>query len=345
MSKSSKIRTAILAVCCIALLLFPMYVSNAYIVRICTLCVMYAGLAMTLNLITGVMGQVSLGHAAFMGIGAYTSAILSTRFNLTFEITAICAILVAAAFGVLLGIPSLKLSGSYLAIVTLGFCEVIRLVELNWVDLTRGPMGITGIPKPKVFGIQIESNTGYFYLCIILVAIIMFLVINIMNSRLGRAIMAVREDETAASAMGVDIRRYKVLTFTISAALAGLMGAFYAHYMRFVDPNAFNFDQSTMILSMVILGGLGSVPGSMLGAVILSLLPEVLRGLSNYRMLIYGLVIAVMMIFRPQGILGRRTFSDLLGIRKRYAIKTDTAAAKAEEKTETDTDTQSGGVE
>ena len=326
-----RVRIAILIVLAAMVVTLPLYVKDEYIVRIATLCVMYAALALTLNLITGVMGQVSLGHAAFMGIGAYTSAILSANLEWGFAATALCALLVSALFGMLLGIPALKLSGSYLAIVTLGFCEVVRLVELNWISLTRGPMGMTGIAKPRVFGLQISGSGGYYILCLALFAIILFFVRNIMNSRLGRAIMSVREDEVAASAMGVNVRFYKVLTFTISAGLAGMMGAFYAHYMRFIDPSAFNFEQSTSILSLVILGGLGGVPGSILGATILSVLPEVLRVLSNYRMLIYGFVIAVMMIFRPQGIMGRNSFADLLGIRKKYALSPEDARALLEE--------------
>ena len=326
-----RVRIAILIVLAVMVVTLPLYVRDEYVVRIATLCVMYAALALTLNLITGVMGQVSLGHAAFMGIGAYTSAILSANFAWGFAATALCALLVSTLFGMLLGIPALKLSGSYLAIVTLGFCEVVRLVELNWISLTRGPMGMTGIAKPRVFGLQISGSGGYYILCLALFAIILFFVQNIMNSRLGRAIMSVREDEVAASAMGVNVRFYKVLTFTISAGLAGMMGAFYAHYMRFIDPSAFNFEQSTSILSMVILGGLGGVPGSILGATILSVLPEVLRVLSNYRMLIYGFVIAVMMIFRPQGIMGRSSFADLLGIRKTYALNHEEARALLEE--------------
>lgn len=323
---SPKIRIALFVLLLIVVATLPLYVKNQYIVRVATLCVMYSAFALSLNLITGFMGQVSLGHAAFMGIGAYTSAILSARFEWSFVPTMLCAVLIAAVFGILLGIPALKLSGSYLAIVTLGFCEVIRLVELNWMSLTRGPMGMTGIKKPLVLGWQVKSNGDYYWLSLILMLIVIFFVINISNSHVGRAIMSVREDEVAAGAMGVNIRYYKVMTFTISAALCGMMGAFYAHYMRFIDPSAFNFEQSTSILSMVILGGLGGVPGSILGAVILSVLPEALRDLAALRMLIYGLIIAVMMIFRPQGILGRTTFSQILGIQKKYAVTPEEAA-------------------
>ena len=322
----TKVRIGILAVLLVLVAVFPILITDQYVLRIGTLCVMYTGLAMSLNLISGFMGQVSLGHAAFLGIGAYASAILSDRTGMPFIVTMLFAMLVAAVAGMLLGIPALKLSGSYLAIVTLGFCEIVRLVELNWVDLTRGPMGMTGIERPNLFGLQIKSQMSYYYLCLVLVLIIVFVLSNIINSHVGRGIMSVREDAIAASAMGVNVFRYKVMTFTISSAFAGMMGAFYAHYMRFIDPSAFNFDQSTQILSMVILGGLGSMPGSVLGAVLLTSIPELLREVlqntpfSDARMLIYGLVLVIMMVFRPKGILGRATLSDLLGTKKKYAI-------------------------
>ncbi|NLC84917.1 MAG: branched-chain amino acid ABC transporter permease [Ruminococcaceae bacterium] len=316
---STRGKIGFLAVLTIITLVFPLVVKNQYIVRMGTLSLMYVGLSFSLNFVTGFLGQVSLGHAAFLGIGAYTSAILSERLELPFLVTALMAMLVSAFFGMLLGIPALHLSGSYLSIVTLGFCEIVRIVELNWVSLTRGPMGITGIARPNIFGIQIKSVASYYYLCLFLVAIIGVIIANILNSHVGRGIMSVREDSIAAAAMGVNVFRYKVMTFTISAAFAGLMGAFYAHYMLFIDPSSFNFDQSLTILSMVILGGLGSLPGSVIGALLLSIVPELLRGLAEARMLFYGLALTFMMILRPQGLLGRVTLYQLLGIKKKFA--------------------------
>jgi len=301
---------------------FPLLIKDQFIIRMGTLSLMYVGLAFSLNLVTGFLGQVSLGHAAFLGIGAYTSAILSARLEWPFLLTALCGMIVAALFGMLLGIPALKLSGSYLSIVTLGFCEIIRIVELNWVALTRGPMGITGIDRPIIFGIQIKSPASYFYLCLALVLIVGLIIANILNSHIGRAIMSIREDAIASAAMGINVFRYKVMTFTISAAFAGLMGAFYAHYMRFIDPNAFNFEQSISILSMVILGGLGSLPGSVIGALLLTTIPEMLRDFAEARMLIYGLALVLMMILRPKGLLGKVSLFQLLGIEKKYAPAT-----------------------
>lgn len=300
-------------------LIFPLVIKDQYIVRMGTLSLMYVGLAFSLNFVTGFLGQVSLGHAAFLGLGAYTSAILSARLGWPFLLTAFCGMIVAAFFGMLLGIPALKLSGSYLSIVTLGFCEIIRIVELNWVGLTRGPMGITGIARPNVFGIQIKSPASYFYLCFFFVLFIGTIIANIINSHIGRGIMSIREDAIASAAMGINVFRYKVMTFTISAGFAGLMGAFYAHYMRFIDPNAFNFEQSISILSMVILGGLGSLPGSVIGALLLTTIPEMLRDFAEARMLLYGLALVFMMILRPKGLFGQVTLFQILGIERKHA--------------------------
>lgn len=319
--KSFNWKLAVAAFLGVAVLVFPMVFTNRYVIRLATLSIMYIGLACSLNLVTGFMGQMSLGHAAFLGIGAYASAILSERLQLPFYVTFFAAILISAIFGCLLGLPALKLSGSHLAIVSLGFCEIVRIVEINWIELTNGPMGMNGIARPVFFGFEVKSVAAFYYLCLIIVAIMVIIMLNITTSHVGRAIMSIREDSVAAAAMGIPIFRYKVLVFSISAAFAGGIGAFYAHYMRYIDATAFNFDQSISIVSMVILGGSGSIPGSILGAIVLTLLPEVARFLADYRMLIYGLMIVLIMILRPKGILGRVTFAQLLGIEKKYAQK------------------------
>ena len=179
---------------------------------------------------------------AFFGVGAYTAAILSTRIGLTFIQTAILGTIVAAVFGILLGIPTLRIKGRYLAIVTLGFCEIMRIIELNWMSLTRGPQGISGIPKISAFGFVCSKPIHKYYVALILLVITVLFIKAIMNSRMGRAISAIRDDETAADAMGINVFKYKLMVFAISSGLAGLIGAFYAHYMGFIDPNAFNFD-------------------------------------------------------------------------------------------------------
>lgn len=298
----------------------PMLNLSSYIMRILILGGIYIVLTLSLNLLTGFTGQVSLGHAAFYGIGAYTSALLSLKFGYSFLITATCGGIMAAIFGILLGSPTLKLQGSYLSIVTLGFCEIARIIELNWMSLTRGPLGLPGIPTPKIFGFTIEKDRGYYYLIVVLILITIFVIKNIINSRTGRAIIAIREDDIAAEAMGINIFKYKLLAFTISAFFAGLAGSFYAHYVTFIDPQSFTFDESIQILSMVILGGMGSIPGSIIGALVLVSIPEMLRSVQEYRMVIYGIVLVFMMLVRPQGLFGNVNFSK---ISKRLASNKD----------------------
>lgn len=327
----SSFRIGVLAVFLLLIVTFPLFIKNQYILRLGTLCLMYASLAMSLNLMSGFMGQSSLGHTAFMGIGAYTSTLLSEYFELPFLVTLLCAIIMSGLFGLLMGIPALRLSGSHLAIVTMGFCEVARLVELNWVSLTRGPMGITGIARPVIFGYTVKSNSAYYYLCLILLIITYFLLSNLITSPFGRSLLAIREDAIAAEAMGVNLIKYKVLAFSVSAAIAGMMGSFYAHYMRYIDPSAFTFDHSTQIISMVILGGSGSLPGSLIGAIIMTIIPEALRDFSYARMMVYGLVLSLVIIFRPGGICGTKNLAQLLKIEKKYAKDNTTAIGLSKE--------------
>jgi branched-chain amino acid transport system permease protein len=300
----------------VALIAFTMAVPflglSSYIMRILILSGIYIILAVSLNLLTGYTGQVSLGHAAFYGIGAYTSALLALKFNLSFPVTALAGGLLAAFFGLLLGLPTLRLNGTYLSIVTLGFCEIMRLIELNWMGLTRGPMGLIGIPFPKIFGWTVDNDAEYFYLILILVVITIVTINNLIKSRSGRALISIREDELAAEAMGINVLRYKVIAFTIAAFFAGIAGSFYAHYVSFIDPQSFTFDESIQILSIVILGGMGSNLGAAIGAVILVSIPEMLRGLQEYRMLIYGAVLVIMMLVRPQGLFGDLKITDIL---------------------------------
>lgn len=261
-------------------------------------------LAMSLNLITGVTGQLSLGHAAFYGIGAYTSALLSIRLGWGFIVTAVLGAGLTAVIAIILGAATLKLQGAYLAIVTLGFSEIVRIILLNWMSLTRGPMGITGIPRPRILNYHISSSSGYYYLIFIIVVVTYISMNRIIDSRLGRAFRAIKEDDLAAQSMGINVLGYKIMAFAISAFYAGIAGSFYAHYVTYIDPQSFAFGESIQILSMVVLGGLGSMPGVMIGASVLVFAPELMRSLAQYRMIIYGAILSVMMIVRPQGILG-----------------------------------------
>lgn len=261
----------------------------------------YVLLAASLNLTTGVLGELVLGHAGFMSIGAYTAALFTLHMDLPGMVEFPLALLVggglAAVFGVFIGMPALHLRGDYLAIVTLGFGEIIRVVIQN-LTITGGGRGLYGIDEYTTF-------PWVFWIAALSVAVMY----SMIGTRQGRAILSLRENEIAAEAVGVPSTRYKVLAFTLSSFFAGVAGGLYAHYITVLDPATFDFNMSIEILVMVVLGGMGSFTGSVLAAVVLTLLPELLRDLADYRMLIYSVVLVLMMILRPQGLLGKREFS------------------------------------
>lgn len=253
-------------------------------------------LAASLNLITGFTGQLCLGHAGFMSIGAYFSAILSVKFGLPFIVVLIAGGLLAALISLLIGIPTLKLKGDYFAITTLGFGEIIK-VAVNNIDAVGGAKGFS-VPKESTF-------TIVFFAMIISVLVIY----NIINSSYGRAMISVRENEIAAEAMGVNTSKYKILAFVIAAFFAGIAGGLYSHYMTFIQPDSFNFLKSVEIVTFVVFGGMGSLTGSILAALILTALPEALRSINEYRMIIYSAALIILMLFRPQGLLGTKELS------------------------------------
>lgn len=251
-------------------------------------------LVVSLNLVTGFTGQFSLGHAGFLAIGAYVSASLTVFFHFPFWLALLIASLVAAVLGIVIGLPALRLKGDYLAIATLGFGEIIRVVILN-VPAVGGPRGFTGIPR--------HTTLGLTYLLMILSIVI---IKNFIYSAHGRACISIREDEAAASSLGVNTTYYKVVAFALGALFAGLAGALFAHYMQYISPTTgqIGFMRSVDILIMVVLGGLGNLTGSVITAVLLTFLPEFLRGFAEYRMLIYPVVLILMMLFRPSGLMG-----------------------------------------
>ncbi len=294
-------------------LLFPFMVSkSAYFMNIAVMSLIYAILALSLNLVTGFLGTTNLGQAAFFGVGAYAAAIFSTKLHTPFLFNLLISMVIAGLVGMILGFITLRVSGRYLAIVTLGFCEIARLVELNWYNLTRGPLGIMNIPAPAILGHEFDTLTEKYYLVLILLIIVIAVVSNLIESRMGRAIAAIRSDSLVAEVMGVDVKYVRVMVFIIASAIAGLAGAFYSHYISFIDPNSFNYNKSIQILSMSILGGMGSIPGSIIGAIILTALPEALRNFKLLRQIMYGVVIIVMVMFRPAGILGGISFKHIL---------------------------------
>lgn len=253
-------------------------------------------LAVGLNLITGFTGQFSLGHAAFMCIGAYTSAILTAKLGQPFFIALIVSGITAALAGILIGIPTLRLKGDYLAIATLGFNEIVRILALN-TDYIGGAIGFNDIPK-------YTNWTWAFSMTLITVLLIK----NFINSYRGRACIAIKEDEIAAEAMGINTTFYKVLAFAIGAFFAGIAGSLYANYFYFIKPDSFGFMKSIDILVIVVFGGLGSITGSIVGAVLLSIISLLLQSVSELRMIIYALILFGIMVFRPTGIMGKQEF-------------------------------------
>ncbi|AZT90324.1 branched-chain amino acid ABC transporter permease [Caldicellulosiruptor changbaiensis] len=252
-------------------------------------------LGVSLNLINGITGQFSLGHAGFMAIGAYTTAVLTTLEKpLPFYLTVLIGGLLAMLCGLLIGLPVLRLRGDYLAIATLGFGEIIRVIIQN-IDYLGGASGISDIPQ----GID---WTGYFIITVITVVVIL----NIINSSFGRAMIAIREDEIAAEAMGINTTLYKVLAFMIGAFFAGIAGSVYSGSFGFIQPDMFNFFKSIDILVIVVLGGLGSISGSIISAIVLTIISALLQNYPEVRMILYSLILIVIMLFRPQGLLGTK---------------------------------------
>jgi branched-chain amino acid transport system permease protein len=272
-------------------------IINRYYGGILVLVCINMVLALSLNLITGFTGQLCLGHAGFMSIGAYAGAMVSIKLQLPFVVALLIGGLIAAIIALIIGIPTLKLTGDYFAITTLGVGEIIRVIITN-LDSLGGPRGLPGIPS--------KTNFTWAYFIMIISAIIIY---NIIHSSQGRAMISIRENEIAAEAMGVNTTKFKVMAFVIAAFFAGVAGALYSHYAGFIVPDSFNFIKSIEILTFVVFGGMGSLSGTFIATTLLTLLPEALRDLKDLRMIIYPLALVVLMIFRPEGLMGSKELS------------------------------------
>ncbi len=280
----------------------------AYLLHLAIMGGIYIILAISLNLIVGYAGQVSLGHAAFFGIGAYISALSSLLWHFPFPLAAMSAILFSGACGLLLGLPTLRLKEDYLAIVTLGFGVIVDMVFLN-LDITGGPDGLPGIPAPSFLGVSFRPPALFFCLTLLAVLLVLGLTYRLVHSYHGRALKAIRDHEVTAQVMGINTPAYKVAIFTLAAALAGLAGSLYAHFITFINPESFGLHTSILALCMVVLGGMGSLAGAVVGALALTVLPEILREFRTYQDLVYGVLLVALLIWRPQGLLGRGKLS------------------------------------
>ncbi len=292
------------ALCALVLAALPAALSllgESYPFRLAELSMIFVVLACSLNLATGTAGLVSLGHGAFYAIGAYTAALVALHTGAGIELTLPAAAIVAGLIGALVAIPATRLVRIFFTVASLSIGAVIGIVILNWDALTRGPMGLRGVPQPSLFGLDLSSRLGTYYVIAAVTLACLWAIQRLTMSDWGAALRAVREDEQSAGAMGLNVHRLKITAFALSTGFAGIAGGLIAHSTGYISPDMFGLDQSILILTMVVVGGLGSVPGAALGAVLLILLPELARGAGHFRMVLVGLVLFGTIVLRPAG--------------------------------------------
>lgn len=294
----------------IGLVFVPWFVDNAYYLGIVNYILLYSILCLGLNLILGYTGLLSLGHAAFYGLGGYTTAILMTRHGWGFLPCLLLSGMIALIFGILLGIPTRKVRGDYFCLLTIAFGEIFRLVAQAWIEFSNGAMGIVGIPIPRILGWTIRTEIDFYYLGLGLLVFTVFTLILLIHSKFGRAFIAIREDELAASVMGINTAVYKIIVFAIGCFYAGLAGSYLAVYQTTITPSNFRIEESCLMIIMVIVGGMGSLLAPIAGVLIMTIATEFFRGIAEYRMLIIGGIMVAVLLFRPQGIFGTSAFKD-----------------------------------
>jgi branched-chain amino acid transport system permease protein len=286
-ARMAQIGAAVLA------LALPLLLRGSYHRHILVLAGLFILMALGFDLVLGYIGELSLGHAAFFGIGAYTTALLTRHFDVPFPADLLLAGLCTGVAGVVIGAPSLRLKGPYFAIVTFGFAEILRLVALNWTSVTRGPMGLPDIPHPQLGPFRVTSELGYYYIILALIGVAILV-----------TLLAIRENDELASATGISTFRFKLIVFVIGMIFTGAAGSVYARYVHFVDPTALSFYYTVTVVSIVIVGGQGSITGTILGALIVSLLPEYLRVVESARLVIFGALLMAAIVFMPEGLRG-----------------------------------------
>ncbi len=324
-SQNVKIRKGGLAALLLIVVLFP-FLTSFYQMSIMNTALMYVMLGLGLNIVIGLGGILHLGYIAFFLVGSYSYALLNQHFGLNFWLALPIGGLLACILGILIAVPVLRLRGDYLAIVTLAFGEITRIVAENWSSLTGGPSGIRSIPRPKLPGIDlslIDTAKLVYFIMVVLAALTIFITLRLKDSRIGRALIAMREDEIACRSMGINTTKMKVIAFALGSVFAGVAGVVFAANTTFINPASFTIWESIIVLCIVVLGGMGSIPGVVFAALVLKLLPEYLRAFTDYRMLVFGAVLIVMMIFKPGGLIPEKM--------KHYSFTDADAAAMKEE--------------
>lgn len=296
-------RVRVLGAAIVGLLLLAPFWLGPYHIYLLSLFCIYAIVTLGLNILTGLTGQISLGHVGFFGIGAYTAALLAAKLGVPFLLGIPIAGLLAAFIGFLLGLPALRVCGHYLAMVTLAFGEIIQQVLIQWKDVTNGIDGVH-VPAPVLLGLVLSQDRGVYYLNLAIMLLLLAAAANLTRGATGRAFKALRSGELAAQAAGIDLQRYKVLAFTISAFYTGVAGALFGALVGFISAEYFGFFQSILYLMMIVLGGLGSLLGAIIGAAIFTVLPELLRRFEQMQELVYGVLLLMAVVFMPRGIAG-----------------------------------------
>ncbi len=284
-------------------------IRNIYYLHLANLMIIYSLFSLGLNILTGYTGITSFGHAGFFAVGAYVSAIFATRLGLPVVFSFLVAAIATALVAYVISLPVIRISGIYLAMVTLGFAEFIRLLAINWEPVTGGPLGISRIPPISLFGAALRHERSLFFFLYPFLLICTIVFVRLVRSRYGRSLKAIKDSESAAESVGIPCARNKMLSFFFSGLYSGLAGGLYAHFDRFIAPDTFGFDLSILVLCMVVVGGMGSVAGSILGAVVLVVLLELFQPLGDYRLIVYGALIMVMITYFPNGLVG--IFSSL----------------------------------
>lgn len=294
------------------ILALPLGLGNSYYLNVLVFVGIYSLITIGLSLLMGYTGQISLGHAAFFGLGAYTSGVLSTKFGVSPWLALLAAIFVTGGIAFLIAAPALKLKGHYLAMATLAFGYIVFIVFNQASSLTGGPSGFGQIPRFRLGNFLLRSDVHYYYLVWSLVIVVLLVSLNIIHSRVGRALRSIHEGELTANIMGVNTAKYKIQVFVLSAVYASLAGSLYAHFITFLNPTPFGFHFSIVLVAMVAVGGMASVWGAMIGAALLTILPEYLRAFHDYDILIYGSILLLIMMFLPQGL-----FAGILSLIKK----------------------------
>ncbi|MEW6614128.1 MAG: branched-chain amino acid ABC transporter permease [Thermodesulfobacteriota bacterium] len=301
MDKKDSLILLFLTVC---LVVFPFIVTNTYYISTMVFVGIHGIIAIGLSLLMGYAGQISIGHAAFFGLGAYTSAVLTAKLGFHPWSAFFLGILLSSCIALIIGIPSLKLKGHYLAMATLGFGEITYIVFNELTDITGGPSGIGDIPKISLAGYVMNTDIKYYFFVWAFLLLILALSLNLIHSRIGRALRSIHDSEVAANAMGVNTSKLKIQVFLISAVFGSVAGSLYTHYVTFVSPSSFSLFFSVLLVMMVVIGGMHSVWGALIGAALLTILPEFLRALKDFEIFVYGAVLLLIMIFLPRGLSG-----------------------------------------